>query len=281
MAGLDAWPGILAPMAGILGAGGFALANHWARRRIDIALELRELELKRILDRDLPVSTTHKHDGLPTGPEAGPTPLDLANAVEDVHSRVDRLERVDRSLGVRSTALLELYHRQGLSQSRVSFWFSLLLGAAGLGVIVYALLTENHSWATALGGAVTEAVSALIFTQSSQARRVMSEFFDRARDDRRLEEALGLADRLGDPPLRDALHAVLALELVNAKTTPSVLPGFQPTPQTGILATTKDNSDQYASALHATLLARARPHQRQMTKAPGQCGGPLKSKASL
>ncbi len=83
-------------------------------------------------------------------------------------------------------------------------------------VIVYAVL-----------GAITEAVAGLFFAQSNQARRLMAQFFDKLRDDRRLEEAINLADRIADDRLAASLQAVLAMQLVESKVTPSVLPGFR------------------------------------------------------
>jgi hypothetical protein len=129
---------------------------------------------------------------------------------------------------VRRQALAETYHKQGLSQSRVTFAFSLLLGLLGFGVIVYALLNKSQEIGAFIAGAVTEAVSALFFTQSNQARKMMAAFFDKLRDDRRLEESLKLTDEIREEPLRSSLKALLAMQLINAKASPSVLPGFYP-----------------------------------------------------
>lgn len=154
----------------------------------------------------------------------------LREVVAGLVRRLGRLEAVSDRIEVRRQALLETYHNQGLSQSRVSFWFSLALGIFGFGVIVFAVLTKNKETGTYIAGAVTEGVAALFFTQSNQARRLMSEFFEKLRDDRRLEESLNLTDKITDPQLRSSLQALLAMQLVNSKVSPSVLPGFHPEP---------------------------------------------------
>jgi Flp pilus assembly protein TadB len=117
---------------------------------------------------------------------------ELREAVGDLARRIKRMEAVSERLEVRRQVLLETYHNQGLSQSRVSFGFSLFLGLLGFSVIVYAVLTRSQQAATYISGAVTEAVSVLFFTQSNQARRLMAQFFDKLRDDRRLAGVSGL-----------------------------------------------------------------------------------------
>jgi hypothetical protein len=153
---------------------------------------------------------------------------ELRQVVDTMSRRLSRVEAVSERIEVRRQALLETYHSQGLSQSRISFWFSLLLGVLGFSVIVYGILTENRETSTYISGAVTEAVAALFFTQSNQARKLMAEFFDKLRDDRRLEDALKLTDNIDEPRLKSSLQALLAMELVSSATSPSVLPGFYP-----------------------------------------------------
>lgn len=99
-------------------------------------------------------------------------------------------------------ALLKQYHDQGLAQSRVSFWFSLIAASVGFMVIVTAFLIADSGVAitqqgraalTLLAGTIVETTAGLFFVQSNRARKLMIEFFDRLRMDRKLFEALKLA----------------------------------------------------------------------------------------
>jgi hypothetical protein len=169
-------------------------------------------------------------------------PAALAN-IDAIGRRIDRLERRYRVLDTRRFALLQTYHNQGLAQSRVSFWFSLVLATAGFGVIVIATqnsLTDFQSTtATALpfiAGAITEAVSALFFAQSNQARRLMQDFFNTLSEDQRREEALNLADSADDPTLRSAVKAAIAMQLIDSKVSPAILPGFESSSKQGMRA---------------------------------------------
>jgi len=128
--------------------------------------------------------------------------------------------------------LLKEYHAQGLAQSKVSFWFSLVFAALGFGVIVMGLLTlqsdkefpkQAASFITMMAGTIIDAVSALFFVQSNKARQLMSEFFDKLRVDRKLEEAMRLAKEIHNPDLRDRLQTLIALNFSEVKTAESLL----------------------------------------------------------
>lgn len=53
-----------------------------------------------------------------------------------------------------------------------------------------------------IAGVVNEAVAVLFIRQANEARKTMMDFFDRARDDRRLEEGLEIAGKIEDIELR-------------------------------------------------------------------------------
>src|ERR1039457_6241584 len=81
----------------------------------------------------------------------------------------------------RQYLLLREYHAQGIAQSKISFWFSLVFAALGFAVIVSGLLTlqtdkefskQAGSFITMLAGTVIDAVSALFFVQSNKARQI-------------------------------------------------------------------------------------------------------------
>src|SRR5208283_5064696 len=78
----------------------------------------------------------------------------------------------------RQYLLLREYHAQGIAQSKISFWFSLVFAALGFGVIVSGLLTlqadkefskQAGSFITMVAGTIIDAVSALFFVQSNKA----------------------------------------------------------------------------------------------------------------
>ena len=132
----------------------------------------------------------------------------------------------------RQFQLLRQYHNQGLSQSRVSFWFSLIFAAVGFLVIITAFLSaergeainqQGRAFLTLLAGTIMESVASLFFVQSNHARRLMVDFFDRLRTDRKLLESLKLVTSVPDEKLRSNLQVMLALSLAEAKTSPAVL----------------------------------------------------------
>jgi hypothetical protein len=75
--------------------------------------------------------------------------------------------------------LLREYHAQGLAQSKISFWFSLVFAALGFAVIVSAIFTlqpgerlldQGRTFISLVAGTVIDAVAALFFVQSNKAR---------------------------------------------------------------------------------------------------------------
>jgi hypothetical protein len=153
----------------------------------------------------------------------------------------ERLEDKGHDAGFRQYALLREYHAQGLAQSRVSFWFSLTFASIGFAVIALGvgivLQREEPSGEsmlqtiagagkpalTIISGTIIDAVAALFFVQSNKARQLMTEFFDKLRTDRKLDEALRLADAITDPNISGRLKALLALHFVDVKVDPPML----------------------------------------------------------
>jgi hypothetical protein len=134
--------------------------------------------------------------------------------------------------GDKQFAFLSEYHSQGLAQSRISFWFSLIFAGLGFAVIVTALLAMSNGakladqtkpFISVISGIITEAVSALFFVQSNKARALMIEFFDKLRADRKLEEALRLANDLPDSIMQSRLRILLALNFVDRKSSDEFL----------------------------------------------------------
>lgn len=105
------------------------------------------------------------------------------------------------------------YHQQSINQSKISFWFSLIFASIGFMVIGTSLFafSDNSSYVGIVAGTIIDAVSALFFYQSNKARVLMSEFFDRLRSDRKLEESLKLCDSIDNEPMRNALKVKLSM----------------------------------------------------------------------
>jgi hypothetical protein len=129
-------------------------------------------------------------------------------------------------------ALMRKYHAQGLAQSRLSFLLSLIFAGLGFAVIVFAIVTTDSSksiseqslpFASLVSAIVIEAVSALFFVQSNRAQSVMVEFFDRLRTDRKLEEALALADRMPDTKIKARMMLVLGIGLADRPITDELM----------------------------------------------------------
>ncbi len=105
------------------------------------------------------------------------------------------------------------YHRQSISQSRISFWFSMFFASMGFLIIATSVFTysDKSGYLGIVAGTIIDVVSALFFYQSNKARQLMSEFFDRLRSDRKLEESLKLCESINDPLMRNALKVRLSL----------------------------------------------------------------------
>lgn len=134
------------------------------------------------------------------------------------------LPTVDAPPEDRQYALLREYHSRGIAQSTQSFWFS--LAAASLGflvilsavvVIAFQISAEGSSLSALLpgiqlvSGVIIEAVAALFFVQSNKARALMADFFDKLREDRKLEESLRLVEKMDSGPTKERVQALLAL----------------------------------------------------------------------
>lgn len=105
------------------------------------------------------------------------------------------------------------YHRQSIAQSRVSFWFSLIFASLGFLLIASSVFaySEKTGYLGVVAGTVIDAVAALFFYQSNRARKLMADFFDRLRADRKIEEALKLCDAIDDEVIQNGLRTKLAL----------------------------------------------------------------------
>jgi hypothetical protein len=123
-------------------------------------------------------------------------------------------------------ALMQEYHAQGLSQSRISFWFSLVFASLGFAIIALSVgifLQDTPApgvgWLESAGrplfaliaGTIIDAVAALFFVQSNKARQLMTEFFDKLRVDRKLDEALLLMKQMQDPTMASRVQGIVAL----------------------------------------------------------------------
>ena len=114
------------------------------------------------------------------------------------------------------TAQLERYYSQILSQSKISFWFSLIFASLGFAVIIMAAVFYDPSKlgvtvTQAIAGVVMDAVSSLFFIQSRKAHEAMANFFEKLRRDRLHSESRRLCDEVSDPRLKDALRVQLIL----------------------------------------------------------------------
>ncbi|HEX4966303.1 MAG TPA: hypothetical protein VF173_36175 [Thermoanaerobaculia bacterium] len=136
------------------------------------------------------------------------------------------------SITERQYLLLREYHAQGLAQSKISFWFSLVFAALGFLVVITAIFAidpkvqiteQGRAIITLISGTVIDTVSALFFVQSNKARQLMVDFFDRLRSDRKLEESLTLASSLENAELKGRLYALLSLSFADIKSNEAFL----------------------------------------------------------
>jgi hypothetical protein len=95
---------------------------------------------------------------------------------------LEKLEKLRMLLESEQINQLIQYHANSLAQSQISFNFS--IGAASLGFLVIILgvvlvlfnSVSSASYLSIASGAIIDAVAALFFVQSNQARKSMTEF---------------------------------------------------------------------------------------------------------
>jgi hypothetical protein len=165
-----------------------------------------------------------------TSVSVGPTLVSLGETFDGAHRDFrsdetrkllsepkEEIEKLRIFLETEQIKQLITYHQNGLYQSRVSFWFSIgsacfgfLIIAVGV-VYIFAGAQTTASYISIASGAVVDAVAALFFTQSNQARRLMTEFFDKLRIDRQFNEALRLCAAIEDAQIRSELQVRLSL----------------------------------------------------------------------
>ncbi len=150
-----------------------------------------------------------------SGPER--TTLRIEETKKLLAEPKEEIEKLRLFLETEQIKQLITYHQNGLYQSRVSFWFS--IGSACLGFLIILIgvlyifigVQTTTSYVSIASGAVVDAVAALFFTQSNQARRLMTEFFDKLRVDRQFNEALRLCAAIEDKKLKSELQVQLSL----------------------------------------------------------------------
>jgi hypothetical protein len=125
--------------------------------------------------------------------------------------------------------ILAKYSAQGLAQSQISFMVSIIFASLGFLVIlggVGVAIFANKSTATAvipvISGAVVDAVAGLFFTVNSRTQKVMVDFFDKLRSDRRVEDAMEIASKLPDSVMGSKLQALLALNFTQVNDIPEL-----------------------------------------------------------
>ena len=130
----------------------------------------------------------------------------------------DKLERLRLALETEQVNQLIQYHANSLAQSKISFWFSIGAALVGFLVIVISLLyvffSDSNINTGIIGltsGAIIDAVAALFFAQSNQARRLMTDFFDKLRKDRQFNESLRLTESISDENIQSLIKAQLSL----------------------------------------------------------------------
>ncbi len=154
------------------------------------------------------------------------------STVEDeadrIRARLMSVVSEDDTKPTQQYALLKEYHAQGLAQSKISFWFSLIFAAIGFTIIIISVLTYVLASESAaeqvnmidkagkpifavVAGTIIDAVAALFFVQSNKARQLMTEFFDKLRVDRKLDESLSVLSQIEDKTIASRVKALLAL----------------------------------------------------------------------
>jgi uncharacterized membrane-anchored protein YhcB (DUF1043 family) len=209
---------------------GFRQFRSSAREQGELAKEARDFE--RLRAEVLARASAEKEEVSAAGAEGrGSTPVD-GTSVPHSGTFLPPFRDLPMLADETQYEILRKYHAQGLAQSRASFWFSLAFASLGFIIIATAVLTIDRSASlgqqsaaviSLISGTIIDAVAGLFFVQSSRAQRVMQEFFDKLRTDRKLEESLKLVDKIADPELQGKLQVLLALNFAEVNSSADVL----------------------------------------------------------
>jgi len=139
--------------------------------------------------------------------------------------------------------VLAKYSAQGLAQSKISFLTSLTFAALGFLVILIGIAAgsikddRDFVWVPVVSGGIAEAVAALFFTINAGTQKVMVSFFDKLRADKRVEDAMRIAETLSDQAMSERLQVLLALKFAEVRDLGQLLEqiaGDRPTTEVGL-----------------------------------------------
>ncbi|MCP5005895.1 MAG: hypothetical protein GY941_18450 [Planctomycetes bacterium] len=150
-----------------------------------------------------------------------------------IRSRMMSVESEGTARPTQQYALLQEYHSQGLAQSKISFWFSLVFASIGFAIIIFAAMMYIFEPASdikksivdkagkpifaVVAGTIIDAVAALFFVQSNKARQLMTDFFDKLRVDRKLDESLNIISQIKEDTIASRVKALLSLNFAGVK----------------------------------------------------------------
>lgn len=121
--------------------------------------------------------------------------------------------------------LLNEYYKQGLSESYISFYFSVLSAVIGFSIILISLFRlavlgediQGIEVIQIIGGTIISAVSGMFFNLSNKAKEVMIDFSDKLRIDSKLSESMKLIEKISDPIIKDKIQALLVLNFAGVE----------------------------------------------------------------
>jgi hypothetical protein len=119
------------------------------------------------------------------------------------------------------------YYSQILSQSKISFWFSLVFASLGFVAILFAAFfynaeTSGSTVAQFIAGTIMEAVASLFFVQSKNAQKSMGDFFDKLRSDRLHLESRKMCEAIEDTKTQDSVKLHLSLHYAGVSNAESI-----------------------------------------------------------
>jgi hypothetical protein len=127
------------------------------------------------------------------------------------------LKQQQHDVDERRYRLLRAYATQGLTQSKISFNTSLSAAALGFSVILVGVVLSlfggriEQAIVPVISGTVIDAVSLLFFVQDRRHQKTMFDFFERLREDRKLDEALALLNNTPDEQIPSRVQAAMVL----------------------------------------------------------------------
>jgi hypothetical protein len=123
-----------------------------------------------------------------------------------------------------ATVLTKNYYEHALQQSKIQFWFSIIVASIGFlfiisFVILFIVKNEMLYIINIIPGIIIDTIAFLFLKQSNETKNKAIEYFDRLRNDNQKQESINLVGKIENSKLKDLIYAQIAINTSGVNTT--------------------------------------------------------------